>query len=89
MEPMCRSMPQRLSFATGPNSAKQYSFDLDSKSEAGKTFQGASAGAPSSIADERLEEFAPGLDAELLSLIQATAELELPEVNGFYGPTTK
>lgn len=87
--------------------SKQYSFDLDGKSEAGKIFQGASpsndgttldaseqapAGAPSFIADERLEEFAPGLDADLLALVQATAELELSEVNGFYGfygPTTK
>lgn len=68
--------------------SKQYSFDLDGKSEAGKIFQGASpsndgttldaseqapAGAPSFIADERLEEFAPGLDADLLALVQATA----------------
>ena len=84
--------------------SKQYSFDLDGQSEAGKIFQGASpssdgttldaseqapTGTPSFIADERLEEFAPGLDADLLALVQATAELELSEVNGFYGPTTR
>ncbi|GAA1494123.1 manganese catalase family protein [Curtobacterium herbarum] len=82
--------------------SKQYSFDLDGKSEAGKIFRGASpskdgtdldaseqapTGAPSFIAEERLEEFAPGLDADLLALIQQTAELELDEVSSFYGPT--
>jgi Mn-containing catalase len=29
------------------------------------------------IAPERREEFAPGLDPELLALIQATAEVEI------------
>jgi Mn-containing catalase len=29
------------------------------------------------IAPERREEFAPGLDKELLALIQATAEVEI------------
>jgi Mn-containing catalase len=81
--------------------SKQYSFDLDDKSEAGKIFRGASPsndgttldateqapqGVPSFIALERLEEFAPGLDASLLALIQETAELELAEITSYYGP---
>jgi len=82
--------------------SKQYSFDLDGASEAGRIYQGASpsndgttlqateqapAGAPSRIAAERLEEFAPGLDAELLEKIQETAEAELAEIEAYYGPT--
>jgi len=82
--------------------SKQYSFDLDGASEAGKIFRGASpskdgtdlsateqapAGSPSFIAPERLEEFSPGLDADLLALIQQTAELELDEAEDpLYGP---
>jgi hypothetical protein len=42
---------------------------------------------PSVIAPERLEEFAPGLDASLLALIQATAEQELADIENLYGPT--
>ena len=34
-------------------------------------------GVPITIAPERREEFSPGLDLELLALIQATAEVEL------------
>jgi Mn-containing catalase len=34
-------------------------------------------GFPMTIAPERREEFSPGLDKELLALIQATAEVEL------------
>jgi Mn-containing catalase len=34
-------------------------------------------GVPITIAPERREEFSPGLDPELLALIQATAEVEL------------
>ena len=34
-------------------------------------------GFPMDIAVERPEEFAPGLDPELLKLVQATAEIEL------------
>ena len=34
-------------------------------------------GVPITIAPERREEFSPGLDKELLSLIQATAEIEI------------
>jgi len=82
--------------------SKQYSFDLDGKSEASKIFRGPSPsndgteltateqapqGVPSTISPERLEEFSPGLDADLLELIQATADLELAEINAFYGPT--
>jgi Mn-containing catalase len=33
------------------------------------------------ISPERREEFAPGLDPDLLALIQATAEVELKEAN--------
>ena len=33
-------------------------------------------GVPITIAPERREEFSPGLDKELLALIQATAEVE-------------
>jgi len=81
--------------------SKQFTFDLDGASEAGRIFQGASPsddgtdleareqapeGVPSLISEERLEEFAPGTDSELLALIQATAELELAEVDALYGP---
>ena len=34
-------------------------------------------GVPMTISPERKEEFSPGLDPELLALIQATAEVEL------------
>ena len=81
--------------------SKQYTFDLAGQSEAGRIFQGLSPsgdgstldateqapdGAPATIADERLEEFSPGLDPELLALIQATAEMELAAVTASYGP---
>jgi Mn-containing catalase len=71
---------------------KQYLFSADNLNEAGKILQGASAfndgttlstemgrpeGVPIEIARERPEEFAPGLDPELLELIQATAEQEM------------
>ncbi|WP_213814468.1 manganese catalase family protein [Glaciihabitans sp. dw_435] len=82
--------------------SKQYSFDLADQSEAGRIFQGASPsndgtnleakeqapeGVPSVIAPERFEEFAPGLDTDLLKLIQQTAEMELADIESFYGPT--
>ena len=82
--------------------SKQFTFDLRGESEAGKIFRGPSPsndgteldgteqapqGFPSVIAPERLEEFAPGLDKGLLELIQKTADLELEEINSFYGPT--
>ena len=81
--------------------SKQYTFDLTSASEAGKIFQGMSPskdgtelladeqapeGVPSTIADERFEEFSPGLDTDLLALIQATADLEMADVPPVYGP---
>ncbi len=70
-------------------------------SEAGKIFQGLSPfkdgtnrvcdeqapeGVPSTIAPERLEEFAPGLDPALLELIQATAAREMAGVDALFGP---
>jgi Mn-containing catalase len=84
--------------------SRQYTFDLADQSEAGRIFQGASPskdgtnliadqqapeGVPSTIAPERFEEFAPGLDAGLMELIQATAELELADIESFYGPVAK
>lgn len=81
--------------------SKQYSFDLTAQSEAGRIFQGMSpskdgtqldateqapAGVPITIAEERFEEFSPGLDPELLALVQATAELEMADVQPLYGP---
>src|SRR6478736_2918195 len=69
----------------------QYTFSADDRSQAAKLYRGASPsndgtelstaimpdGVPITIAPERREEFSPGLDAELLSLIQATAEIEI------------
>jgi Mn-containing catalase len=69
----------------------QYTFSADNQSQADKLFRGASPsndgtelktsimpeGTPIEIAPERREEFSPGLDTELLALIQATAEQEL------------
>ena len=70
---------------------KQYTFSADNLSEAGKILQGASPsrdggtlstetgppdGEPIGIAPPRPEEFAPGVDGELLELIKATAEIE-------------
>jgi Mn-containing catalase len=82
--------------------SKQFSFSLDNLSEAGRIFQGVSPsgdgtvlvaneqapeGVPLTIATERMEEFAPGLDQDLLELLQATAEMEMAEVSVSYGPT--
>jgi Mn-containing catalase len=69
----------------------QYTFSADNQSQASKLYRGASPsndgtelstavmpdGVPITIAPERREEFSPGLDPELLALIQATAEVEL------------
>ena len=81
--------------------SKQYSFDLTGQSEAGKIFQGMSpsndgtelianeqapAGVPSVIAPERFEEFSPGLDKDLMALIQATAEMELADIEALFAP---
>ena len=72
----------------------QYTFDAENASQAAKLYRGASPsgdgtelstaqlpeGGPAiTIAPERREEFSPGLDAELLSLIQATAEIEIAQ----------
>ena len=70
----------------------QYTFSADDKSQAAKLYRGASPSndgtelstavmpdvdIPITIAPERREEFSPGLDPELLELIQATAEVEI------------
>ena len=69
----------------------QYTFSADDESQAAKLYRGASPsndgtelstavmpeGFPMTIAPERREEFSPGLDQELLALIQATAEVEV------------
>ena len=69
----------------------QFTFSADNRNQADKLYRGASPsndgtelstalmpeGVPVTIAPERREEFSPGLDAELLSLIQATAEVEM------------
>jgi len=83
--------------------SKQYSFSLDNLSEAGRIFQGVSPskdgtvltaseqmpqGVPLTIAAERMEEFSPGLDADLLALLQATAEMEMAQVSVDFGPLT-
>ncbi len=80
--------------------SKQYSFSLDNLSEAGRIFQGVSPsgdgtvltaseqtpqGVPMTIAAERMEEFSPGLDTDLLALLQATAEMEMAEVQMSFG----
>ena len=82
--------------------SKQFTFDLATQSEAGRIFQGPSPsndgttldasqqapeGVPSVISPERFEEFSPGLTAELLELIQSTAEMEMADVVSSYGPT--
>ena len=69
----------------------QYTFSADNLSEADKLYRGASPsndgtelttavmpeGVLMTISPERREEFSPGLDKELLALIQATAEVEM------------
>jgi Mn-containing catalase len=81
---------------------KQYTFSADNLSEAGKIYRGqapasvgggrlvteqAPEGFPMDIAVERPEEFAPGLDPDLLKLVQATAELELKDADNPPQPT--
>ena len=78
----------------------QYSFDLGAQSEAGRIYQGMSPsndgtrldaskqapeGAPNDIAPERFEEFAPGADADLRALIEATAEMEMADIEMTFG----
>ncbi|MEV7800173.1 manganese catalase family protein [Microbacterium foliorum] len=80
--------------------SKNYSFDLTAQSEAGKIFQGASpsndgttldaseqapVGAPMTISPERLEEFSPGADKELRALIEATAAMEMADIDATFG----
>ncbi|WP_426187228.1 manganese catalase family protein [Microbacterium sp. TWP3-1-2b2] len=80
--------------------SKQYSFDLTAQSEAGKIFQGASpsndgteldaseqapTGAPMTISPERLEEFSPGADEDLRKLIEATAAMEMADIDATFG----
>jgi Mn-containing catalase len=82
---------------------RQYSFNLDDLSEAGRIFQGVSPsgdgsiltageqmpqGVPMTIASERMEEFSPGLDTDLMALLQAAAEMEMEEVQKFFGPVS-
>ncbi len=83
--------------------SKQDTFSADNLSEAGRVFQGVSPsrdgtvltaseqspeGVPLMIAVERMEEFSPGLDVDLLALLQATAEMEMEDVAITYGPVT-
>ena len=83
--------------------SKQYTFDLAAQSEAGRIYQGMSPsndgtnldaseqapeGVPSVIAEERFEEYSPGLDKDLLALIQASADIEMADVSNSYGPIT-
>jgi Mn-containing catalase len=78
----------------------QYTFDLGDQSEAGKIFQGLSPsqdgtdldaskqapeGAPIEIAPERPEEFSPGADDELRALIEATAVMEMADIEMTFG----
>jgi Mn-containing catalase len=69
----------------------QFTFSADNQNQAAKLYRGASPsndntelstqimpeGVPLTIAPERREEFSPGLDPELLALVQATAEIEM------------
>ncbi|MFG6404044.1 manganese catalase family protein [Microbacterium sp. P04] len=80
--------------------SKQFSFDLGNQSEAGKIFQGMSpsndgtdllateqapVGSPITIAPERPEEFSPGADKELRALIEATAAMEMADIEMTFG----
>jgi Mn-containing catalase len=83
--------------------SKQFTFSADNLSEAGRIYQGVSPsgdgsvlladeqmpqGVPLTIATERMEEFSPGLDKDLLALLQATAEMEMADVTVQYGPVS-
>jgi Mn-containing catalase len=84
--------------------SKQYTFSLDQLSEAGKIIQGTSPskdgttlsteqapeGVPfPGIAVERPEEFGPGLDPDLMELVQAAAEMEIHETAApLWGPAS-
>ncbi|MDF2969421.1 MAG: catalase, Mn-containing [Nocardioidaceae bacterium] len=74
----------------------QYTFSADNVSQADKLYRGASPsndgtelttavmpeGAPLQMAPERRDEFSPGLDPELLAMVQAVAEMEVREAAG-------
>ena len=76
----------------GPQSVR-YTFSADDQSQAAKPYRGASPsndgtdlstavmpqGFPMTIPPGRREEFAPGLDKDLLALIQVTAEAEVAD----------
>jgi Mn-containing catalase len=73
----------------------QYTFSADDASHASKLYRGASPsndgtelstdvmpeGFPMTMSPERPEEFAPGLDPGLLTLIQAAAGVELADAH--------
>lgn len=42
-------------------------------------------GVPMEISPERLEEFAPGLDTDLMELIQQTAEMAMADIDATFG----
>ena len=80
--------------------SKSFSFDLTGASEAGRIFQGMSpsndgtqldaseqapAGAPMTISPERPEEFSPGADKDLRALIEATAAMEMADIENTFG----
>jgi len=81
-----------------------YTFDLTGLSEASKILRGPSpsndgtdlsvpaqaptGGEPVTVAPPRFEEYAPGVDTELLELIAATAELEVADIESSFGPTS-
>jgi Mn-containing catalase len=80
--------------------SKQFSFDLGDQSEAGKIFRGMSPskdgtkldaseqapeGVPSEISPERPEEFSPGADPDLIALIEATAAMEMADIDATFG----
>lgn len=80
--------------------SKQFSFDLGDQSEAGRIFRGMSPskdgtkldaseqapqGVPSEISPQRPEEFSPGADTDLIALIEATAAMEMAEIDATFG----
>ena len=80
--------------------SKAFSFDLADQSEAGKIFRGMSPskdgtkldaseqapeGVPSEISPERPEEFSPGADPDLIALIEATAAMEMADIDATFG----
>ncbi len=81
--------------------SKQFTFSADNLSEAGRSSRACPRpvtalcsprrsrcpkGCRLTIAVERMEEFSPGLDVDLLALLQATAEVKMEDVAISYGP---